>query len=282
MWYYMYPDTSSVEDLPYYLQSIGLHELQPKISRPEGVDHDQFFYSTKGCGVLFLNGQYHTVPAGDGFFLPAHSSHAYYPSGSVWDLRWMVPGGYGLPQLYQKLGLHGGVYHLWNTTGLEIQMNKMREELLNHETYGIYYASSHVQEYIMEFAKQSGILQSAAEHKKTDSSRKEGIYDKHMNLIKDYLSHHYMNPVSVTELCTLVGVTPQHLSRITRSCYGMRPIEYLNHIRIDKAKEYLGFTRLSACDIAKKCGFENENYFWRTFKKQTGLTPGEYRRRYQV
>lgn len=281
MWYYMYPDTASVNDLPYYLYSLGLHELQPRISRPEGAEYDQFFYGTRGSGVLLLNGQYHAVPAGDGFFIPAKVPHEYYPSGNIWDLRWMSPRGYGLSHLYQKLGLNGGVYRLWNVTGLEIQMNKMREELLNHETYGIYYASSHVQEYIMEFAKQSGVLRTNAQHRLSLAPHSETIYEQHMNLIKDYLSFHYMKPVTVTELCALVGVTPQHLSRITRSCCGMRPVEYLNHIRISKAKEFLGFTQLNTCEIARKCGFENDNYFWRTFKNQTGLTPGEYRRRYR-
>lgn len=158
----------------------------------------------------------------------------------------MVPRGDRLPQLYEKLGLTGGVYHLWNLTGLEIQMNKMREELLNDGIFGIYYASAHVQEYIMEFMKQTGMLKK--ENMKdiegsnnTGTTQKKNIYQKHMNVLKDYV----------------------------------------NHIRIDKARSYLGFTNLNACEIAKYCGFENNNYFWKTFKKRTGLTPGEYRKRYK-
>lgn len=281
MWYYMYPDTSSVEDLPYFLRSIGLHELQPRICRPEGFPFDQFFYNTRGSGVLILNGQKYTIPAKDGFFIPANTPHEYYPLDSVWDIRWMVPGGNGLAHLYRKLGLTGGVYHLWNLTGLEIQMNKMREELLGSEHYGNYYASSHVQEYIMEFAKQSGLLSAEKKEQTEFSVPKEKSYEKHMNTIKDYIAFHFMNPILLSELCALIDVTPQHLERITRACCGMRPIEYLNYIRISKAKEYLENTNLNACQIARQCGFENNNYFWRTFKKQTGLTPGEYRKRYQ-
>lgn len=290
MWYYMYPDTSAVSDLPYFLHSIGQHELQPKTVKPEGHEFDQFFYNTKGEGVLILGGKKFDIPAGDGFFIPARVPHEYYPKDSVWDIRWMVPRGDRLPQLYEKLGLTGGVYHLWNLTGLEIQMNKMREELLNDDTFGNYYASAHVQEFIMEFVKQTGILKekspgAAAKAGEAsadiDAAQKKKAYKKHMNVLADYVDHHFMNQITETELCALLNITPQHLGRITRACVGMTPIEYVNHIRIDKARSYLDFTNLNACEIAKYCGFENNNYFWRTFKKKTGLTPGEYRKRYK-
>lgn len=282
MWYYMYPDTAAVSDLPYFLHSIGQHELQPKTVKPAGHEYDQFFYNTKGDGILVLDGKRYEVPAGDGFFIPAHIPHEYYPKDSVWDIRWMEPRGDRLPQLYEKLGLTGGVYHLWNLTGLEIQMNKMREELLNDEHYGNYYASAHVQEFIMEFVKQTGMLKKENSAEKDFSKKaKKNIYHKHMNVLADYVDHHFMNPISETDLCNLLNLTPQHLGRITRACVGMTPIEYINHVRIDKAKAYLGFTNLNACEIAKNCGFENNNYFWKTFKKLTALTPGEYRKRYK-
>jgi AraC-like DNA-binding protein len=280
----MYPDTTSVNDLPYFLHSIGQHELQPKTVKPEGHEYDQFFYNTKGEGVLILEGKKFDVPAGDGFFIPAHIPHEYYPKDSVWDVRWMVPRGDRLSQLYEKFNLKGGVYHLWNLTGLEIQMNKMREELLNDEQLGNYYASAHVQEFIMEFIKQTGMLNRQKQNLSLSYSNvvsKKNSYQKHMNILADYVDHHFMNPITEKELCNLLNLTPQHLGRITRACRGMTPIEYINHVRIDKARSYLGFTNLNACEIAKNCGFENNNYFWRTFKKQTGLTPGEYRKRYK-
>ena len=285
MWYYMYPDTKNVEDLPYYLYSIGLHELQPRISKPEGHERDQFFYNTKGSGILLMNGRKFELSAGDGFFLPAHTPHEYYPLEPVWDIRWMEPCGEGLPLLYEKLGLTAGVYPLWNLTGLEIQMNKIREELLNDDTHGIYYASSHVQEYIMEFAKQSGSLKKkdapASNESVVPVPSKESVYQKHMKLLADYVDHHFMNTLTEAELCRLLNITPQHLARITRACVGMTPVEYINHVRIDKARSYLGFTNINANEISKLCGFENNNYFWKLFKKQTGLTPGEYRKRYK-
>lgn len=284
MWYYMYPDSAGVDDLPYFLHSIGQHDLQPRILKPDGDEYDQFFYNTKGDGTLILQGNKYNLPAGCGFFIPAHMPHEYYPNGTTWDIRWMVPRGAGLPLLYEKLGIKAGVYHLWNLTGLEIQMNKMRDELLNDTTYGNYYASSHVQEYIMEFAKQAELLKKkpAPAPNEETGNKKRNTYQKHMNLVSDFVDHQYMNRIAEKDLCTLLDVTPQHLCRILRACTGMSPVEYINHIRIKKAKEYFGFTNVNACEIARRCGYENNNYFWRTFKKATGLSPGEYRKRYHA
>lgn len=100
-------------------------------------------------------------------------------------------------------------------------------------------------------------------------------------LLGDAAFGNYYTSAHEADLCQLLNLTPQHLGRITRTCTGMTPTEYINHVRIDKARSYLGFTNLNACEIARHCGFENINYFFRTFKKQTGLTPGEYRKRYK-
>lgn len=281
MWYYMYPDTDAVADLPFFLHSIGQHELQPRIYKPDGHMYDQFFYSTKGKGILILDGQKYDVPAGNGFFVPAYVPHEYYPHGTLWDIRWMEPRGDRLPQLYKKIGLTGGVYPLRNLTGREVQMNTMREELLNDRILGNYYASAHVQEFIMEFAKQADLLSKMISATNEITDTPNSIYQKHMKLLVDYVDHHFMNPMSEKELCLLLNITPQHLSRITRTCCGMTPIEYINHVRITKARAYLESTNLNGHEIAKRCGYENNNYFWKIFKKISGMTPGEYRKRYK-
>lgn len=282
MWYYMYPNTDAVDDLPFFLHSIGQHELQPPITKPNGHIYDQFFYSTRGEGILILEREKYEVPTGSGFFIPAHIPHEYYPKGALWDIRWMVPRGDRLPQLYNKLNLSGGVYALTNLNGLEIQMNTMREELLNDRIWGNHYASAHVQEFIMEFVKQAGLLPKMISTTDEIINTANRIYQKHMTVLVDYVDHHFMTPINEKELCNLLNITPQHLSRVTRACCGMTPIEYINRIRITKAKAYMESTNLNGHEIAKRCGFENNNYFWKTFKKITGMTPGEYRKRYKT
>lgn len=277
MWYYMYPDTAAVKDLPYYLSSIGQHDLQPRIVKPGGDACDQFFFNTRGTGTLILQGKRHHLSAGCGFFIPAGIPHEYYPNGSVWDIRWMCPGGAGLPLLYQKLNLTGGVYPLRDVGGLQQRIHKMREALLDNSPYGIYFASSLVLEYLIEFAKQ-GVRKDAPPAKEgTGKDAGKSAYQRQMSQLSDYINYHFMTQITEAELCNLLGITPQHLCRIVRSCTGMRPTEYINHVRIQHAKRYLVDTDCNATQIAQWCGYTNNNYFWRIFKKETGLSPCAYR-----
>ncbi len=277
MWYYLYPDLEKTHELPYFIQSIGLHELQPYIIKPDGHEYDQFFYNAKGSGNLVLNGKKYHLPTGCGFFIPAKLPHEYYPDGDIWDIRWMVPGGIGLAELYKLTGIKAGVYNLHNCNMLDIILNKMHDEICADSTYGSLYASTHVSEFITEFARQAGLL-------KSDNPPiiPENIYDLHMHNLSEYIETHYAGDIRMEDLCQIAHVSPQHICRIFRECTGMSSIEYIQKCRIEHAKELLISTTHSISCICRWCGFENENYFWKIFKKIEKTTPGEYRKKYQV
>ena len=277
MWYYEYPPTEDVSFMPYFLHSIGLHELQPPLARPLGHEYDQFFYNSNGSGTLIMNGIGYDLPEGSAFFIPAGVPHEYYPSGDIWDLRWMLPRGDGLPAMYRKLGLeNGGVYKLADYRPLDIIINKMHNEIIADNHNGNLFASAYVVEFIMEFARQTGNI--STEHNSVADYSDKDTYLKYTDILRDYIKYHFMHNITLNELCHLIDVTPQHLCRIFKQCTGMRPVEYITHIRLDYAKNLLANTKHSISDISVWCGFENQNYFWRIFKKNVNMTPGEYRK----
>ncbi|MBQ8327792.1 MAG: hypothetical protein IJX86_12075 [Lachnospiraceae bacterium] len=51
MWYYMYPDSAGVDDLPYFLHSIGQHDLQPRILKPDGDGMTSFSIIPRGMAL---------------------------------------------------------------------------------------------------------------------------------------------------------------------------------------------------------------------------------------
>lgn len=279
MWYYKYPSTEKVINFAYFLHSIGLHELQPPMIKPQGDPYDQFFYFTHGSGTLILNGKKMNLPQHSAFFVPAGVPHEYYPSEDVWDVRWMVPRGEGLPMLYKALGIEeGGVFPLKDVAPLDIILNKMHMELIQDAVNGNLYASACVGEFIAEFARQAGILS----EQESVSEEKKHVYHTYMIQLEDYINYHYMHTITLSELCELIGVTPQHLCRIFKKCTGMRPMEYITNTRIEAAKRLLRESGYSINTIAGWCGFENDNYFWKTFKKLVGRTPKKYREEYSI
>lgn len=277
MWYFSYPPTPEVEALPIYLISIGKHELQPRIIKPDGNPHDQFFYNTRGNGILKIDDEEYELPEKSGFMIPAGVPHEYYPLGDVWDIRWMVPYGHALPDLYKQMNItKAQVWNIADTKPLDMIMSHMHYELIHDARYGIYSASAMVYDFIIEFKRQ--ILR--AENTKTDETESEKVYGKHIMLLKDYISYHYMQTITLQELCDIVHVSPQHLCRIFKTMTGRRPMEYILQVRIEHAKELLSDTEYTVGNISYWCGFENFNYFCKVFKEIENMTPSEYRIQY--
>ena len=85
------------------------------------------------------------------------------------------------------------------------------------------------------------------------------------------------NRMSVEEMASTLGYSPEHFSRMFKKLTGITPSAYLTSMRISVAAEKLMDERLSIAAVAEITGFEDVNYFSRIFKKETGKTPSEFR-----
>lgn len=88
----------------------------------------------------------------------------------------------------------------------------------------------------------------------------------------------YQEPYSLDELALEYGVNKYRLCREFAKYYEYTPIQYLNKVRIEKAKELLLSTDEKIVEISQMVGIENTNHFIRLFKEKTGVTPLTYRR----
>ncbi len=86
--------------------------------------------------------------------------------------------------------------------------------------------------------------------------------------------------VTVELLVDACGISSVHLRRLFMKQFGMPPIKYISHQKIERAKELLKYDSSSITDISEMLGFSGIYYFCKCFKRETGLTPGEYRKLY--
>jgi len=99
------------------------------------------------------------------------------------------------------------------------------------------------------------------------------------NQMKRYIEEHYSNPeLSLTHLSDVFGLTPKYLSRLFRESFGMKFIEYVSNMRMEKSMQLLIETDETIQDIARAIGYDQSLTFIRMFKKHTGETPGQYRK----
>jgi AraC-like DNA-binding protein len=87
------------------------------------------------------------------------------------------------------------------------------------------------------------------------------------------------SPPQVQELAANVGLARSDFSRLFAHLLGQQPSAYLRSGQIACAKRFLAQTNLSMNVIAYRCGFGTRTTFFRAFKRITGTTPQEYRRR---
>ena len=79
-------------------------------------------------------------------------------------------------------------------------------------------------------------------------------------------------------IASRLGITPNHLTRLFRKELGMSTLDYLQNLRLRHAEELLRGNAFNIQEIARECGFEDQNYFSRLFRLRRGMTPGAFRR----
>jgi two-component system response regulator YesN len=93
----------------------------------------------------------------------------------------------------------------------------------------------------------------------------------------DFLHAHYHEQISLNEVAEHAFVSTYYISRMFKRETGKNFVDYLNDIRIEKAKELLKDVSLKNYEVAEKVGIPDAHYFSRLFKKHVGLTPTEFR-----
>ena len=105
---------------------------------------------------------------------------------------------------------------------------------------------------------------------------RQGKKSESIRLAIRYMEDHYMEQLTLEEIASYVGVTPQHFSKIFKKEMGINYVEWLTNYRIDIAKKLLIERKSAIKEICYQVGYIGPNYFSRIFKKKVGVTPKEY------
>ncbi|RED43717.1 AraC family transcriptional regulator [Aestuariispira insulae] len=97
------------------------------------------------------------------------------------------------------------------------------------------------------------------------------------HLLENYMKIYLPKIRSVEELSDFLEISAQQFQRLFKNSYGMPPGQYLQHLRISKAKRLLTQSDLPITEIAQLCGYKNAAHFSERFRKATDNTPRNYR-----
>ena len=123
--------------------------------------------------------------------------------------------------------------------------------------------------------KMEQVLSFALEYR---DSKMTGKYADVILKAKRFIEEHYTDPnTTLSTVAQAVCLSPNHFSTIFSQECRTTFIEYLTDVRIENAKKLMRETDLKGYDIAYECGFSDPHYFSYIFKKNTGLSPREYK-----
>ncbi len=99
---------------------------------------------------------------------------------------------------------------------------------------------------------------------------------------QSWLSKNFSIANPIESLVKRSKIAERTFKRRFTDATGHSPIEYVQRLRIEDAKRRLERTAVSADEISFQVGYEDAAFFRRLFKRTTGLTPGAYRKRFQI
>ena len=100
-----------------------------------------------------------------------------------------------------------------------------------------------------------------------------------LDKILAYLNQHYTRHMDLNEIACLAAMSPASFCRFFKSKTGKTLKNYLSDMRIGYACKLLALDNMNISQISTECGFDTISHFNKSFKKSTGFTPTEYRKK---
>ncbi|MDO7908029.1 AraC family transcriptional regulator [Paenibacillus sp. JX-17] len=256
---------------------IGHNRAKPNYHiGPRTTIYYYLMFVIEGRGRFEQNGGTYDLRANDIFCLFPGMTHEYAtdPEHRLQKL-FIAFDGPMAAQLLQRIGLTAEQPH---------QSGVLNDQLVRR-MWNILNAASSPEPGSAELGRLAGFLQLFHELERITTTA-PGIDQP---FIQDWLEQgmhfmkvHYTEGITVAQAAEHAGVERTHFTRRFHQTYGITPIQYLQQLKIDKAKELLRDTSYTLTEIAQTVGYPDMFTFSKAFKKLTETTPKQYRLRQQT
>ena len=225
------------------------------------------YYIKEGSATLISNGFKKKISA-QGFFVNfPNSQNIYYSNNSsFWSIKWIVVDGKIIEHYLSLLGIsrESPFMQLTGNNDIEHLFDEMYENFDKSNLSAKFYCISLIYKLFSLLSEKALLL-------KTENG--------HIMKALDIIDQNFQNPdFNVTALSKMIGLHYNYLSILFKRETGTSPKKAIYNCRIKNACKMLKFTDNSIKNIAWKCGFSDEFYFSRIFKKVMKVPPTEYRR----
>ncbi|MBD5083142.1 MAG: AraC family transcriptional regulator [Clostridiales bacterium] len=234
-----------------------------KIER-NNSDLNAFEFIIDGKGTLEIDDQYLTVEKSDVFFLKKGSSHKYQSdSKEPWHKFWIVFNGDFAESLINCY-LPKDVYLFKGCDAVKRYFEEIVETTRKDMPYDVMVNRITISlMHIFIYIRNRVLMEN------------EDLPD----IIRKKLDESIESPFNLDNLCKGINYSKNYVIHVFKNKYNLTPYQYFLDKKIDAAKTYLTHTNLSVGSIANTLHYADQQYFSSSFKKATGYSPLEYRRK---
>lgn len=256
-----------ITDIGYYPRAHFHHR-----KRPQGADQHILIYCLEGKGTVTLKKVSYSIQAGDCILLPRKWAHEYSADEKEpWTIYWAHFLGNSSDEIVEKaLKEWGG-----HKTFLPHSPERLEQFERIYQQLQRGYRSEYLAYSNMNFWSFLSSCIYPGIHKPGQANQQHDAVDQAI----DYMNKNLDKMLTLQQMAAAVNLSQSHFSFLFKSSTGFPPIEYFNHLKVQKACQYLLFTSLRIKEVAMQLGMEDPYYFSRMFTKVMGVSPAQYRER---
>lgn len=268
------------EELPLvnslYIARMGFYPkaLHHYYQRPTGISQVILIYCTDGKGWIQFNKERVSIQAGEIFVIPTGTPHSYGADiQNPWSIYWFHFIGKQCNAAADAIMGEKDPKRAAVQVGFSEERNALFKQIattfLNgYSASNLLFANLSLPYYLSTFT--------SPEHFQKGSLAVASVTaaDRAIKFMQQNLSR----TVTLDNIAQSVHLSVSFFSRKFKQETGYAPIEYFNHLRIQKACQLLHFSELRINEVASQIGIDDPFYFSRLFKQQMGVSPAKYRK----
>lgn len=241
--------------------------------RKNGANQNILIYCESGKGWIEFDGEKILMERNQVFILPEGEAHAYgADANNPWSIYWIHFKGDYTIFFNSIIGIKtdtdetyssrpGDRFNLFEEMYQNLEMGYSPENL-EFVSYSLSYFLASIK-YLNQFREIKNV--------------------KEMDIIQKsihYMKNNIEKNLELEEIAEHVGYSPSHFGNLFHKKTSYSPIGYYNQLKIQRACSFLQFSDLKIKEIAFRLGYYDPFHFSKAFKKETRLTPREYREKY--
>lgn len=253
----------------FYVQEVGYFKtFPPYFTERENLDSYLILYCLSGKGSLTYQGQKYMIQPCQAFYINCMGHHYYSCSDIGWEFLWLHFNGKTAGGYYDEFVKNAfSPVTFQDTFFIESTMRRILSLTQKKDLHSEILSSN----LIVNLLTQLIILNN-------EDSLSLSVMPDYIKTCLKEMEKHFLEPFSLDELSSAIGISKYHLSREFKKYIGTTLNEYVITLRLTYAKELLRYSQDPVSDIAYTCGFNQVSHFINLFKNREGMTPLQYRK----